>query len=134
MITLRQFKEYQAKVDDYFKRIRNEEDVVDECYEYQENYMNEVLDDFKKAGDINDPAREAVAELLDYAIRISESGNAIVNVDSEDIARNAEAIIWDELSEYLLDSDVYEMNGYWRLDVTFGGYYIPGWDGIWDVD
>lgn len=134
MITLRQFKEYQAKVDDYFKRIRNEEDVEDECYEYQTNFMNEVLDDFKKAGDMNNPARQAVADLLDYAIRFSQSGNAIVDVDSEEIGKEAGDIIWDELSEYLLDTQVYEMNGQWCIDVMFGGYYVPGWDGIWDVD
>ena len=134
MITLRQMKEYDAKVRDYFDRIRDGEDVEDECYEYQENFMNEVLDDFKKVGDINNSARQAIADLLEYAIRISESGNAIVDVDSEEIAREAEDIIWNELGDYLLDVQVYEMNGQWCVDVMFGGLYVPGWDGIWDVD
>ena len=71
-----------------------------------------------------------MCELLEYVIKKSSSGSAIVDVDFEELAHDADLLLWEELSDYLLDSLVYEENGKWCVDAMFGGYYVPGWDGI----
>ena len=129
MISVRQVREYDVKCEEYFQRYRNGEDVEDEMYKFQTSFMEEVLSDFKRTI----PAREAICEILEYVIYSSNSGNSIVQVDNEQIANEAKEILYDELGEYLLDVQIYERNGEWNIDTTFGGYYVPRWDGICDV-
>lgn len=80
----------------------------------------------------DNPAKQICYELLDYAVHWSESGNAIVYEENEDLANKVDDIIYDELDDYLLDVETYydRHEKAWAIDCMFGGYFVPDWDGI----
>ena len=135
MMTL---KEYEDKLDRITELMRmraksNEgyDDLRDKYVELQYSYMEEVLNEYKKTiGD--NPAKLICYELLDYAVHWSQSGNAIVYEENEEIANQVDDIIYYELGEYLLDVEVYfdKYTQSWAIDCMFGGYFVPDWDGI----
>lgn len=136
------FDEYNKKIDEYVDRmveVFRDVDLYHQIYrelsEFQNDYMQNVLKEYKKTvGD--DRAKEICYELLSYAVNDSESGNAIVDIDDEETARKVDEILYEELGDYLLDENenVYqESDGQWVANVMFGGSYIPGWDGWSDV-
>lgn len=136
------FDEYNKKVDEYIDRmveVFRDVDLYHQVYrelsEFQNDYMQNVLKEYKETiGD--DRAKEICYELLSYAVNDSESGNAIVDIDDEETARKVDEILYEELGDYLLDENenVYqESDGQWFADVMFGGSYIPGWDGWSDI-
>lgn len=132
------FEEYNAKVDEFEKRMEEvfeDDDRFDEVFnelsEFQNDYMQKVLEEYK-AGIGDDKAKEVCYELLKYAVDMSVSGNAIVDIDDEETAKKVDEILYEELGDYLLDENenVYqEKDGQWVVDVMFGGSYVPGWDG-----
>lgn len=131
-------KEYTDKLDRLTNLMRLREkhgfdydDLYDEYVELQFSYMEEVLKEYKKTiGD--SPAKQICYELLDYAIHWSQSGNAIVYEEDEDLANKVDDIIYDELGDYLLDVETYydRYEKAWAIDCMFGGYFVPDWDGI----
>ena len=131
-------KEYTDKLDRLTNLMRlrekhgfDHDDLYDEYVELQLSYMEEILKEYKKTIEDN-PAKQICYELLDYAVHWSESGNAIVYEENKEIAHQVDGIIYDELGEYLLDAEVYydDDSQSWAIDCMFGGYFVPGWDGI----
>ena len=128
-------KEYDKQMGIYSDRIRENytEELYKELSEFQYDYMEKVLKEYKSAVG-GDPARRVCYELLEYAVNESQSGNAIVEVDyisTDDEAELLQDRILEEIGDYLLDDcQVYqEHNGTWVADVMFGGSYVPYWDG-----
>jgi len=124
--------EYNKKMSKYVDRLR---ELYDEEYEilyeevskFQQDYMENVLEEYKKTIDCE--AREYIYDLMCHAVRISESGSSIVNVDTKEIADEIDNILWEEIGDYLLDYEVYEENNHWVIDCMFAGNYVPYWDG-----
>lgn len=121
--------EYDKKMRDYRERL--DANYTDELYEevsqFQEKEMTKMLEEYRKT--IDEPAKEVIANLVQYATNISESGNAIESVETEEEANRIDEILWDEIGDLLLDCEIYEEDGEWNIDVMFGGYYVPYWDG-----
>jgi glutamyl-tRNA reductase len=121
--------EYDKKMREYRERL--DANYTDELYEevsqFQEKEMTKMLEEYRKT--IDEPAKEVIANLVQYAINISESGNAIESVETEEEANRIDEILWDEIGDLLLDCEIYEEDGEWNIDVMFGGYYVPYWDG-----
>ena len=128
--------EYNKKMSEYADQLSelfgNEwEDLYEEMSKFQQNYMENVLTEYKKT--IDSEAKKYVYELLEYAVRWSESGSAILTVETKEMADAIEDIIGEDIGYYLLDWRVYEWKGKWKIDCIFGGYYVPYWDG-WDEE
>jgi hypothetical protein len=121
--------EYDKKMREYRERL--DANYTDELYEevsqFQEKEMTKMLEEYRKT--IDEPAKEVIANLVQYAINISVSGNAIESVETEEEANRIDEILWDEIGDLLLDCEIYEEDGEWNIDVMFGGYYVPYWDG-----
>ena len=135
-------KEYDKKIDEFQQRMiealddaERYENLERELAEFQNDYMQNVLREYKK--NINDdPAKQVCYELLAYAVNKGTSGNAIVVIDDEETANKVDEILYDELGDYLLgeNENVYqESDGQWVVDVMFGGSYVPDWDGWRDI-
>ncbi len=128
--------EYDKKMSKYAKRLRNIygdewEKLYEEVSEFQREYMENVLEEYQQTIDCE--AREYIYELLCYAVRQSQSGSAIIDVETKEIADAIEEILWEEIGDYLLDYEIYEEGDCWAIDCMFGGNYIPYWDG-WNED
>lgn len=121
--------EYNAEYDEYCQQLT--EYYTKELYEkfnnFKYKYMTSVLKEYAKTADT--AAKQLICELLDYAINHSESGSCITEAYTEEVAKETEQLLWEEFGGYLLDSEVYQENGCWVVDVMFGGAYIPYWDG-----
>ena len=127
-----EFNEYDKKMREYEKQLSDSyDDEWNKLYEkvskYQQNYMENILEEYKKT--INCKAKEYIYDLLCYAVRQSESGSSIIDVETEEIANEIDNIIWEEIGDYLLDCQIYEKGGHWAIDCMFAGYYVPYWDG-----
>lgn len=123
---------YNKKMDEYSNRLSELygdewEELYGEMSVFQQEYMGDVLEEYEKKIDCE--AREFIYDLLDYAVRNSESGSSVVHVETKETADEIEDIIWDEIGDYLLDCEIYEDDGLWVIDCMFAGYYIPYWDG-----
>lgn len=133
------FEEYDKKMGEYADQLRelygNEWDewnkLYEEVSEFQREHMENVLEEYKKTIDCK--AREHIYELLCYAVRNSKSGSSILYVETEEEADAIDNIIWEEISDYLLDYDIYEEGNQWAIDCMFAGNYVPYWDG-WDEE
>ena len=126
------FEEYDKKMGEYADQLRelygNEwDELYEETSEFQRKYMENVLKEYEKT--IDCPAREHIYGLLCYAVRKSQSGSAIIDVETEEVADAIEDIIWDEIGDYLLDCEIYEEGDHWAIDCMFCGNYVPYWDG-----
>lgn len=124
-------EEYNTKVNEIGERLRTEwdDDLYDELNDFQYNYMQEVLDEYKKSKKWT-PARQCCYELLYHAVWHSESGSSIQYVNSKKLADEVDDIIWDELGDYMLDSpEIYKVKDQWAISCMFGGNYVPCWDG-----
>ena len=124
--------EYDKKMSEYADRLRNTygnewDELYEEVSKHQQNYMENILEEYQKTIDCR--AKEHIYDLLCYAVRTSESGSSIVNVESKEIAGEIENIIWDEIGDYLLDCQIYEEDNHWAIDCMFAGNYVPYWDG-----
>ena len=93
-------EEYNEKMDEYAERLyelyNNEyDDEYDLLYEevsrFQEDYMKNVLVEYQKTIDCK--ARDFIYDLLCHAVIISETGNSIVDVETEEMANEIENII-----------------------------------------
>ena len=128
-------EEYNAKMDDYRKRIINEYDpLYHEMVDMQYDYMNSVLKEIGEKSN-GDPIMDKIFELFNFVIENSIYGNAIVSTDTEEEARAVVCKLQDDYSDYLLDApEVYkdEDTGDWCIDCMFGGYYTPEWDGFFE--
>ena len=91
--------------------------------------MENVLDEYQKT--IDGKARQCIYNLMCHAVRVSESGSSIIDINTKELADEIENIIWEEIGDYLLDCLVYEEGDHWVVDCMFGGSYVPYWDG-WD--
>lgn len=103
------------------------DEVYEELSKFQQSYMENVLKDYKKT--IDRKAKFYIFELMCYAVRNSESGNSIVDVELEEIANDIDSIIWEEIGDYLLDCQIYKEDEHWVIDCMFAGNYVPYWDG-----
>ena len=124
--------EYDKKMSEYADRLRNTygnewDELYEEVSKHQQNYMENILEEYQKTIDCR--AKEHIYDLLCYAVRQSQSGSSIVNVESKEIAGEIENIIWDEIGDYLLDCKIYEEDNHWAIDCMFAGNYVPYWDG-----
>ena len=131
------FEEYNKKMGEYAERLRNTygdewDKVYEEVSEFQHNYMVTVLEEYKKRIDCE--AREYIYNLLHYVVHSSQTGNSIVDVDTEEMANEIDSIIWEDIGDYLLDCQIYkDKDGSWVIDCMFAGNYVPYWDG-WDEE
>lgn len=126
------FDEYDKKMSQYSDRLSELYDdewdkLYEEVSEFQRDYMENVLEEYQKTIDCE--AREKIYELLCYAVRKSQSGSSIVDVESEEIADEIDNIIWEEIGDYLLDCEIYKEGEHWAIDCMFAGNYVPYWDG-----
>ena len=126
------FDEYNNKISEYGEELRNlYGDKWDKFYEevskFQQVYMENVLDEYQKKIDCK--AKEHIFDLMCYAVRMSETGNSIVYVETKEIADEIDNIIWKEIGDYLLDCEIYEEDNRWVIDCMFCGSYVPYWDG-----
>ena len=120
-------KEYDAKMERYYERLNNGDDVMDEMTGFQYEFMNKVLDEYKAKADT--PAKEVCYELLEYAVRYSTSGSSVVYVKTKELADAVKDIINEEIGDYMLDiPEIYEVDGAWAIDCMFAGYYVPEWN------
>lgn len=128
-------KEYDAKMSEYTEQLQNIygkewDKLYEEVSEFQHDYMVTVLEEYKKRIDCE--AREYIYRVLHHAVHVSESGNSIVVVDTEELANAIDNIIWEDIGDYLLDYEIYEeKDGSWDINCMFAGNYVPYWDG-WD--
>lgn len=124
--------EYDKRMSEYAERLSdtygNEwDELYEEVSKHQQNYMESILEKYQKTIDCK--AKEHIYDLLCYAVRQSQSGSSIMNVESKEIANEIENIIWNEIGDYLLDYKIYEQGNYWVIDCMFAGNYVPYWDG-----
>lgn len=124
----KKMKEYENKLSLFRMDQLLWEDLYWEMTKFQEEYMENVLSEYQKTIDCE--ARQHVYSLLEYAVRQSISGNAIITVETKEVADEVENYL-GEIGEYLLDWQVYEWKGKWEVDCMFGGNYVPQWYG-WD--
>lgn len=134
------FETYDAKVEEYANKLRDVNCVGDEwdaiyeeLSEYQAKVMGEYLEQYKANADTR--AKEIIAELLEYAVRHSDTGSSVVCDLTQEEADEVDDIIWEEIGDFMLDyPEIYEDTHYgtgWNIDAMFGGNYVPYWDG-WD--
>ena len=129
------FEEYDKQIDELGSQLKANwsDELYDKVSQFQHEHMTEFLEEYRQTvGD--DDAKDICCQLLEYAIKDSTSGNAIVDVDfisTKDEASELESTILGEIGKYLLDDcQVYqEKSGQWVADVMFGGSYVPYWDG-----
>ena len=123
-------KEYNDKMDSYELRLDNGEDVLEEMYEFQYNYMITVVKNF----DISTPAKRECREILKTAVDYCTNGSVIHYINDEQLAKDVMKIINDELGIYMLDQPVLvKCDGEYSIDCMFAGYYVPEWDG-WEEE
>lgn len=125
-------EEYDKQMSDYADRLhelygKEWDELYEEVSRFQQNYMGNVLNEYKKT--INCEAREHIYELLCYAVRNSQSGSSIVDVETKRVADEIDNILWEEIGDYLLDYEIYKEDDHWLIDCMFGGNYVPYWDG-----
>ena len=118
------FDEYCAELDKHYTKT-----LYTEFNQFKIQYMESVY--AEKCKNADTPAKECICELLEYAIHDSTSGSCIADVDTREVAEEVEEILWEEIGDYLLDSEIYKdaAGDCWLVDVMFGGAYIPYWDG-----
>ena len=130
------FETYNAKVNEYAEKLRdyncvgNEwDEIYKELSEYQAKVMGEYLEQYKANADTK--AKKIIAELLEYAIKDSESGSSIVSGFTEEEVNEVDEIIEDEIGDFMLDHpEIYDNeDDKWSIDAMFGGNYVPYWDG-----
>lgn len=133
-------EEYDNQMRIYSDQLRNStdqewEDLYEKVSKFQHKHMTEYLEELQKiteeeTDEVTKEAREAVCELLEYAINDSESGSAIVYEISEEVANKFDEIYEDMIGEFLLDAiEIYKEDDGYVLDAMFGGNYVPYWDG-----
>lgn len=126
------FDEYDKRISEYADRLRNAygnewDELYQEVSEFQRDYMINILEEYKKTIDCE--AKEKIYDLLFYVVRVSENGNSIVYVKTEELANEIKNIIQKEIGDYLLDYQIYEENNHWAIDCMFAGFYVPYWNG-----
>ena len=126
-------KEYDKKMGEYADRLRAAnygkewDDLYEEVSRFQYDFMGNVLAEYHKT--IDCPARQCIYNLMHHAVKISESGSSIIDVETEAEADAIDNLIWEEIGDYLLDYQIYQEDNRWVIDCIFGGNYVPYWDG-----
>lgn len=105
-------------------------ELFDEVTTFQYTFMRDFLANYQNKADTD--AKKVICDLLHHVIEYSTSGNSIVDIASEDLANEVDEIIYEEIGDMLLDCEVYALHGQWQVDVMFGGFYTPAWDGWQD--
>ena len=119
---------YQANIG--IAQSKGMNDDATRLYEEMTNVQIKYMTDFYESIIVDTPEKELVKELIDEAINNSETGQAKVVVPKElDLEKTGE-IVWNEIGDMLLDILTYEEDGDNIIDVMFGGYYVPCWDGF----
>lgn len=123
---------YNKKMDEYknkssMSRGKEWDKLYEEISTFQQHYMNDVLKKYEK--EIDCQAKERIYDILFHAVEMSQTGNSIIYVDTEEEADEIDNILWEEIGCYLLDCQIYKENDRWAIDCMFGGYYVPYWDG-----
>ena len=124
-------QEYDKQMDEATDKLRTNwsEELYHFVSEFQYKGMTELLATYKKTIG-NDEAKQVCYDLLEYAVKYSESGSSIVDVETKELADRVGEIIMDEIGDFLLDPpEIYEFNDGWSIDCMFGGRYVPYWDG-----
>lgn len=129
------YEEYNEKMDWYSENITpdNEELFVEMC-EFQAKYMTEVLTELRSKADTK--AKEVACDILEYVIYDSTSGSVVEYVETEEFANEVDEVMWEMIGDYMLDApEIYKdkYSGEWAIDCMFGGYFVPYWDGWFEV-
>lgn len=104
-------------------------DDATRLYKEMTNVQIKYMTEFYESIIVDTPEKELVKELIDEAINNSETGQVKVVVSKElDLEKTGE-VVWNEIGDMLLDILTYEEDGDNIIDVMFGGYYVPCWDG-----
>ena len=127
-------KEYVKTLETYQANIgiaqsKGMNDDATRLYEEMTNFQIKYMTEFYESIVVDTPEKEVVKDLISGAINDSETGQVTVLVPKELDIEKTEEIVWKEIGDMLLDSLTYEEDGDNVIDVMFGGYYIPCWDG-----
>ena len=134
-MTFEEYNKEMAILEENYQKATNEEErerAMDELNTFQWIHMREFVANYKAKAKGN-KAKEKIAELFEYAVENSQTGSAVLYVESEELKDEIDEIIWEEIGEYMLDAPQYYQtdDGEWAIDCMFGGNYVPEWDG-WD--
>lgn len=126
-------EEYNKGITEYYDFIMNDPERNDvlwqEMFEYQYCYLTDIIEDWGVK--TKTEAELAVLKILKGMRDYSVSGNYIIEVDTEEIARETDQLLFDNFRDMLLESNVYQdYRDSWSVDVIFGGFYVPGWEGF----
>lgn len=119
---------YQANIG--IAQSKGMNDDATRLYNEMTNVQIKYMTEFYESVVVDTPEKELVKELIDEAINNSETGQAKVVVPKElDLEKGSE-VVWNEIGDMLLDILTYEEDGDNIIDVMFGGWYVPCWDGF----
>lgn len=120
----------EAKLENLTKYdYENQTDKYQEFCNFQTDFIEEVkADHIARCEDKSEAIKDAMAEIFHDLLHESMSGNVCVSIPTREEAQELMDLIDPDL---LLDFEIYQEFGAWTLDLMFGGYYCPEWDG-WD--
>lgn len=108
-------------------------DFMDSVADFQTRIMKEELNRFAKETP-DSMAKKIVYDIWYDVIFESITGNVITWIN-KDMTDDVLEMANKAFGKFLLEApQVYEDNGEWCLDVTFGGNYVPWWDGFSEED
>lgn len=129
----RAMKIFGGKLKEMGRHTEEFRNFLDSVADFQTRVMKEELYRFAKETP-NSMAKEIIYDIWYDVIFQSLTGNVVTYIKKEmadelvDMANKA-------FGKFLLEQpQVYEDNGEWCLDVTFGGNYVPWWDGFSEED
>lgn len=131
------FEEYNKELDKLEQKIINngiDSKGIAELNDFKYKHMQEFVDEYKSKA-AGDKVKEEIADLFESTITGGDSGSVVHYVETEEMAKAIEDIIWEEIGDFMLDApEVYQCkySKEWVIDCMFGGAYIPEWDGTWD--
>lgn len=125
-------KQFDAQMSIYENELKNNYtyELFEEVSQFQSNFMSQLCDKYLKSAHTD--AQRLMCELIDNVIRYSTTGQTAVYTDKK-TAMDLDNVLAYEIGDLLLDCSVYNVgNDKWAVDVVFGGFYTPYWDGFCD--
>ena len=129
----KEFKVYNDAMEIFGDMLRkvdkeNYDELVRIVGDFQQKFMVRQLNNYNAT--VETDADEILADVFEYIVFHSESGNCCKEIESEDLAievtQKYKKVFGDFMDD---DSCIYEQDGKYYLDVTFYGNYVPYWDG-----
>ena len=127
VITIEQYDEAMNEAGELLREEYGEH--FNDVSQFQYAFMRRMLTEYARHP--MDDIKNDVYELMAYAVNNSETGNTVVDVDTEEQAKAVEDELWNAFGWAVLDCEVYHdsYGDYWYVDVMVGGSYVPEWDG-----